>query len=71
MANFQYTNITGSIRDAAFEARLEKIGADEAAVLAGLAGVTDVGEDGDFDVTSDAAYTELYDQSIGFWKRVK
>ena len=72
MPNFEYTfTDTNSVRDATFEARLEAIGTVEAGVIAGLVPLTDVGDDGDYDVTTEAAYLSLLDEARGFWKKVK
>lgn len=69
MANFEYgVGIVGD-RDAVLEARLEAISAEEAAKIAALAGLTDVGADGDWDVADDAAYAELTVQAISLWRK--
>ena len=71
MANFQYTGVTAGLRDAEWEAWLEDISSTTAGVIAGMAGLTDVGSDGDFDVTNDSGYTELLTQTRAFYKKVK
>ena len=71
MANFVYTGINPSVRNQEFENRLEKISPEEAAIIAGLASVPDTGADGDFDVTTNSMYNELYAQAKGFWKKLK
>ena len=71
MANFEYTGVTAGIRDAEWEAWLEDISSTTAGVIAGMAGLTDVLEDGDWDVTNDTEYNELLTQTRAFYKKVK
>ena len=69
MANFEYTGITADLREADVEGLLEKIDSTLAGKIAGLAGITDVGADSDYDVTTDAAYTELIIQTQAIMKK--
>lgn len=69
MANFQYSGITSALRQADVEGLLEKIDETLAGKIAGLAGITDVGADGDYDVTDDAEYAELIIQTQAIMKK--
>ena len=69
MANFQYSGVTPTLRQADVEGLLENIDEVLAAKIAGLASITDVGDDGDFDVTDDAEYVELITQTQAIIKK--
>lgn len=69
MPNFQYTGVTAGIRQSDVEGLLEKIDSTLAGTIAGLASITDAGDDGDYDVTSDAAYNELIVQTQAVMKK--
>jgi len=69
MANFEYTGVTAGIRQSDVEGLLEKIDSTLAGKIAGLAGLTDAGADGDYDVTSDAEYNELIVQTMAITKK--
>ncbi len=69
MANFQYSGVTPELRQADVEGLLEKIDEVLAGKIAGLAGISDAGADGDFDVTDDLEYSELMIQTQSVMKK--
>jgi hypothetical protein len=69
MANFQYSGITLAIRQPTVEGLLEDIPNVLAEKIADLAGITDVGNDGDFDVTNDVKYERLMTQTMVMIKK--
>ena len=71
MANFDYSLVTTDIRDAQWEAWLDKISYAEAGRIAKATGLADVGDDGDFEVPTDGAYTDLINQAAGYYTNIK
>ena len=69
MANFQYSGITASIRQYNVEGLLEDIPNVLAEKIATLAGIPDVGGDGDYDVSSDVPYERLMTQTMVMIKK--
>ena len=69
MANFVYTGITPAIRQPDVEGLLEDIPNVLAEKIAALAGIPDVGGDGDFDVASDVPYERLMTQTMVMIKK--
>lgn len=71
MANFEYSGVTAEIRQSDVEDLLEKIDSLLAGRIASRAGLTDVGVDGDYDVTDDTEYAALIDATGKVMKKVK
>lgn len=72
MANFDYdASITAGLRQADFEALLEKVSAEIAAEIAARVPLNDAGADGDYEVADDTEYVALMDKAARFMKKVK
>ena len=71
MPNFDYSLVTPGIRDAQWEAWLEKISYEEAGRIANATGLADVGDDGDFEVPTDGAYEALISETAGYYSNIK